>query len=73
MRRPHARPEKVRKMKKKLITILIILAAVCALGTGALTAHAENGKANGDNAAVAVATASARKNNECGNVLLMQT
>ena len=50
MRRPHARPEKVRKMKKKLITILIILAAVCALGTGALTAHAENGKANGDNA-----------------------
>ena len=41
MRRPHARPEKVRKMKKKLITILIILAAVCALGTGALTAHAE--------------------------------
>ncbi len=37
-------------MKKKLITILIILAAVCALGTGALTAHAENGKANGDNA-----------------------
>ncbi|HJB92538.1 MAG TPA: DUF5050 domain-containing protein [Candidatus Borkfalkia stercoripullorum] len=37
-------------MKKKLITILIILAAVCALGTGALTAHAENGKANGGNA-----------------------
>ena len=43
MRRPHARPEKVRKMKKKLITILIILAAACALALGSATAFAQDG------------------------------
>ena len=37
-------------MKKKLITIFLIVAAVCALGVGAIAAHAENGGTDGDTA-----------------------
>lgn len=37
-------------MKKKLITIFLIVAAVCALGVGAIAAHAENGGSDGDTA-----------------------
>ena len=37
-------------MKKKLITIFLIVAAVCALGVGAIAAHAENRGTDGDTA-----------------------
>lgn len=37
-------------MKKKLITIFLIVATVCALGVGAIAAHAENGGTDGDTA-----------------------